>query len=201
MGGKTERQLLLLDGKINFASNIRALLEDNEQNREVDKEAVFDETATGRRRQHLIRLNRLATLLDRLPRTNMETIREYESSLEDYEIFLKDPGDLTPEEIGDRPELPELPDIKAAYYELFPECNERTRQRDFEMLNDIGSEVDIGTYDVLSVYDPGDLRKTADGFDRILRSYLHEYEKAGLRPARYADADAFAAAYMENCTE
>ena len=70
-----------------------------------------------------------------------------------------------------------------------------------EMLNDISSEVDIGTYDVLSAYDPGDLRKTADGFDRILRQYLKEYEKAGLRPARYADVDEFAAEYMRNCGE
>lgn len=66
-----------------------------------------------------------------------------------------------------------------------------------EMLNDISGEVDIGTYDVLSVYDPGDLRKSADGFDRILRQYLGEYEKAGLRPARYADADAFVLSYLK----
>ncbi len=66
-----------------------------------------------------------------------------------------------------------------------------------EMLNDIAGETDIGTYDVLSAYDPGDLRKTADGFDRILRQYLGEYEKAGLRPARYADVDGFVSAYLE----
>ena len=65
-----------------------------------------------------------------------------------------------------------------------------------EMLNDIRSEVDIGEYDVLSAYDPGDLRKTAEGFDRILRQYLQEYEKAGLHPARYADVDAFVSAYI-----
>ena len=70
-----------------------------------------------------------------------------------------------------------------------------------EMLNDISSEVDIGTYDVLSAYNPGDLRKTADGFDQILWQYLKEYEKAGLRPARYADVDEFAAAYMRDCDE
>ena len=70
-----------------------------------------------------------------------------------------------------------------------------------EMLNDISSEVDIGTYDVLSAYDPGDLQKTADGFDRILRQYLNEYEKAGLRPVRYADVDEFAATYMRDCDE
>ena len=66
-----------------------------------------------------------------------------------------------------------------------------------EMLNDIRSEVDIGEYDVLSAYDPGDLRKTAEGFDRILRQYLLECEKAGLHPARYADVDAFVSAYAK----
>ena len=66
-----------------------------------------------------------------------------------------------------------------------------------EMLKDIGGEADIGTYDVLSAYDPGDLRKTADGFDRILQQYLGEYEKAGMRPAGYANVDAFAEAYLK----
>lgn len=32
----------MMDGKLNFASNVRALLEDYEQNRTVDKEAVYD---------------------------------------------------------------------------------------------------------------------------------------------------------------
>ena len=67
-----------------------------------------------------------------------------------------------------------------------------------EMLNDIAGEVDIGTYDVLSAYEPGDLRKTADGFDRILQQYLSEYKKAGLRPARYADVDEFVSAYLKS---
>ena len=67
-----------------------------------------------------------------------------------------------------------------------------------EMLNDIAGEVDIGMYDVLSAYDPGDLRKTAVGFDRLLRQYLQEYEKAGLHPAQYADVDKFISAYLKS---
>ena len=67
-----------------------------------------------------------------------------------------------------------------------------------EMMNDISGEVNIGTYDVLSAYDPGDLRKTADGFDRILRLYQQEYEKAGLHPARYADVEEFVSVYLES---
>ena len=64
-------------------------------------------------------------------------------------------------------------------------------------IESISGEVDVGTHDVLSIYDPGDLRKTAKGFDRILEQYLGEYEKAGLRPARYADVDSFISFYLK----
>ena len=56
-------------------------------------------------------------------------------------------------------------------------------------------------YDALSAYDPGDLEKTAAGFDAVLLSYLREYEKAGLKPKVYPDADAFAAAYTDPAAE
>ena len=65
------------------------------------------------------------------------------------------------------------------------------------ILSEIFSSVDIGSYDALSAYDPGDLKKTAEGFDRVLQDYLREYEKAGIKVKRYADADAFAEAYLE----
>ena len=66
-----------------------------------------------------------------------------------------------------------------------------------EMLSDIGSGTDIGAYDALSAYDPGDLKKTAGGFEALLKSYLREYEKAGLKARVYRDADAFIAAYLK----
>ncbi len=69
-----------------------------------------------------------------------------------------------------------------------------------EMLSDLSGAVDIGTYDALSAYDPEDLRKTAEGMEAILRDYLREYEQAGLQPKRYADIDAFAAAYPDTET-
>ncbi len=70
-----------------------------------------------------------------------------------------------------------------------------------EMLSDISGSVDIANYDALSAYDPGDLEKTAAGFDAVLRSYLREYEKAGLKPKVYPDADAFTAAYPDPAAE
>ena len=65
-----------------------------------------------------------------------------------------------------------------------------------EMLADTSNAVEIGTYDVLQAYDPNDLKKTAEGFDEILRQYLQEYEKAGMRAERYPDIDAFTAVYL-----
>ena len=65
-----------------------------------------------------------------------------------------------------------------------------------EMLSDISSETDIGSADVLSVYDPEDLLQTAEGFDKVLQDYLQEYERAGNKPEHYADIDAFLSAYL-----
>ena len=66
-----------------------------------------------------------------------------------------------------------------------------------EMMADIGSRTEIGSYDVLSVYDPDDLKKTAEGLDRILKTYHQEYEKIGLKTETYSDIDEFITAYRE----
>ena len=65
-----------------------------------------------------------------------------------------------------------------------------------EMMAEIRSEVGIGSYDALSVYDPGDLQKTARGFEALLKTYLQEYEKAGLKPDRFTSIEAFIRAYL-----
>lgn len=64
-----------------------------------------------------------------------------------------------------------------------------------EMLSGIGGETDIDAYNALSVYDPNDLKKTAEGFDRVLHAYQKEYQKAGLQVKRYPDIDAFLVEY------
>ncbi len=112
---------------------------------ESENPAVFDDSSTGRRRQHLIRLNRLTTLIDRLERTDTYELDRYESALEEYayglELSEEDPQTFPPEEIGEAPVMPELEDIKASYYSLFPESNERMRQRDFKALRDAGFDI------------------------------------------------------------
>ena len=67
-----------------------------------------------------------------------------------------------------------------------------------EMMADIRSEADIGYYDVLSVYDPGDLTKTAERFETLLDAYLTEYDRAGVKVNRFESVDAFCSAYLNS---
>lgn len=67
-----------------------------------------------------------------------------------------------------------------------------------EMMSGISSEVDIKSYDALSVYDPGNLRKTAEGFETLLKNYLQEYDRAGIKANRFPGLDAFVASYLES---
>ena len=64
-----------------------------------------------------------------------------------------------------------------------------------EMLSDIGSKNGLEKYDVLSAYDPDDLKKTAEGFDAVLQKYLQQYRKAGMKEQRFPDIDAFISDY------
>ena len=104
-------------------------------------------------------------------------------------------------------------DLKGTYEEMFSNWHGKMQQAAetgdrhlafmslisfSQMLAGIGNELDIGTYDVMSVYDPEDLKRTAAGFDEILKAYLGEYQKAGLKPEQYADIDAFMQAYLSD---
>ncbi len=65
------------------------------------------------------------------------------------------------------------------------------------MLDDIADGVEIGKYDAISGYDPDDLWKTAEFFDRTIDAYLAEYRKAGLDVKRYTDIDEFVKDYLK----
>ncbi len=69
------------------------------------------------------------------------------------------------------------------------------------MLSEIRRQARIGEYDAMGLYDPDDLAGTARRFDALLTRYFGEYARAGLQPARYADIDAFAAAYLQKDSE
>ncbi len=115
------------------------------------EDPVFDESAKGRHLQHLRRLYRLGTLISKLSRVYQNEIDQYESlvqELNDYiEFSQEDPETFPPEDIDEMRDnvesaYPYFPDLKSEYYALFPDSNERTRQRDFKELRDAGFELD-----------------------------------------------------------
>ena len=144
---KVNRRMLQRDLKdLRDAGVVRLTLDKKENNYVYAKEPpVFDESVTGRRRQHLVRLKRLTTLIDKLERTDLDRLSHYESEVEDYEWYkecmAEDPEKFPSEDLGEPPEKPVLEDIKGSYYSLFPDSNERMRQRDFNALNDIGYKI------------------------------------------------------------
>lgn len=111
------------------------------------EETCFDESSTGARRAHLIRLNRLGTLIVELPTTDYGDYDFYLSALNDYNILLdsiKDDPNITKKDLAEAKEEVDYyakciknNNIKDIYQGLFPDENERTRQRDFEEINRI----------------------------------------------------------------
>lgn len=123
---------------------------DKSQDRYIlDEDIVFDDSTSPRRRQHLLRLYRIGTLITTLPQIDIEALHSYEDRLEEFNEFVeetKDDPDTTPESIETVrsfmiPDEVDLPDIKEKYYALFPDSNERTRQRDFKEMNRAGFNI------------------------------------------------------------
>ncbi len=116
--------------------------------RYIDKgDAKFNDNTNERRRQHLKRLHRLGTLINKLSTTPVSEIDDYEYGIREFEEYVElteeDPETFPPEDIELMREmyiheLPEFYDLKAEYYALFPDSNERTRQRDFKALREAG---------------------------------------------------------------
>ncbi|MBR5177535.1 MAG: hypothetical protein IKW90_01885 [Lachnospiraceae bacterium] len=116
----------------------------------IDGDAVFDDTATPRRKQHLLRLYRLGILIHRLSSIDSEELETYEHELQEFNDYLEyakeDPENNTPEDIENMRDFYikhhiELYDLKAEYYALFPNSNERTRQRDFREMSRAGFNI------------------------------------------------------------
>ena len=112
-------------------------------------DSVFDENAGVQRKHHLIRLYRIGTLIHSLSCIDPNELERYEWGLNEYNEYLKeaeaDPDNNSPEDIEGMREF-YVPDIefsnlKSEYYELFPESNERTRQRDFREMCRAGFEI------------------------------------------------------------
>ncbi|MBR6382040.1 MAG: hypothetical protein IKS07_10280 [Lachnospiraceae bacterium] len=110
-------------------------------------DAIFDESASDRRREHLLRLYRIGTLITQLPVTSWHSIDRYEMGLREYADYLdyakEDPENNPPEDYGDMyaffvPDPPVFYDLKSAYHALFPSCSHRTRERDFREMRNAG---------------------------------------------------------------
>ncbi len=115
----------------------------------VAEDTVLDDTIGTRRKQHLARLYRIGTLLHNLSSINSEEFERYEQGLQEFDEYVEesktDPVNFPPEDIELMRDfyIPKIEfyDLKAEYYALFPDSNERTRQRDFEEMNRAGFEI------------------------------------------------------------
>ena len=65
------------------------------------------------------------------------------------------------------------------------------------MLSEIAEDIEVTPLNVMEHFDPRRTEKNLDVFDSALRSYLEEYQKAGMQPKRFANVDAFLAQYFE----
>ena len=145
------RRMLQRDLKDLRDSGLINVRYDKSEDRYILAEAIpSDESIPIRRRQHLQRLFRIGTLIHGLTRTYTNELEHYEYGIQEFEEYLADakddPESNSPDDIEMMREfyIPqdfEFYDLKAEYYSLFPDSNERTRQRDFEELNRAGFNI------------------------------------------------------------
>lgn len=81
---------------------------------------AYNKNVRGKYQKHLTKLRRIATLMNQL--------------YTDTDSYYDVDGDA-------------YYSCKTCYYELFPDANEKMRQRDFKLLNDIGYTVSYDNYD------------------------------------------------------
>ena len=103
--------------------------------------------------------------------------------------------------------VPDADCLKGTYEEMF--SNWRNKMYEAAMRYDLFSSFmnmvschfmlqEFGnSANVLNGFDPSDLQKNAADFDDALNEHLVSYQKAGLKPKIFADADVFAAEYLK----
>lgn len=115
----------------------------------IAEDPVFDDTAGTRRKQHLTRLYRIGILIHNLSSIGSEEFERYEQGIKEFNEYVEDvnnnPEDYYPVDMESMRDfyIPDIEfyDLKAEYYALFPNSNERTRQRDFEEMCRAGFEI------------------------------------------------------------
>ena len=63
-------------------------------------------------------------------------------------------------------------------------------------MEEIGENVSIQHLNLLSDFDPRDLKKNTENFDSALEQFLEEYQNAGIRPNVYKNIDEFLIHYL-----
>ena len=63
------------------------------------------------------------------------------------------------------------------------------------MIKDVSAYCGTADISFMDRFDPVNLTKNEEVFDQVLQEYLKEYEKIGLKPKKYKDADDFLTAY------
>lgn len=104
------------------AGLIRVAYSRKEQGYVENGQPAFNGAAAGRRKEHLSRLNRLGRLMKELYNEDIPLWEKKDRE----EVWGEQETYIT---------------AKQSYQELFPRLSERTRQRDFKVLNHIGYEV------------------------------------------------------------
>lgn len=66
-----------------------------------------------------------------------------------------------------------------------------------DVILDISGEVEIEELEILSEYDPNNLDKNVNLYDRTLEKYLENYKIAGMAPRHYTDVSEFVKDYLE----
>ncbi len=150
--GITNRRMLERDLKDLRDCGLINAQYDRRMKRYYFEDVSFDESVDGPRRAHLLRLYRLGTLIRELSQNEYSSIEDYEEALKKYQTLKKEAKENTKtgqkdfvkrkeklqeaaEDVALNKDFINKYDLVKEYYELFPESNERTRQRDFKEIN------------------------------------------------------------------
>ena len=69
------------------------------------------------------------------------------------------------------------------------------------MLHEISQSVAVDDFEIMDKFEPDDLDSNTAVFNKALSRFLAEYEKAGICPKRYANAQKFAEDYCKEVAE
>lgn len=145
-----------------------------------------------------------AMIMDVIRADTVESIRERLKEL----LFLTSEYLQTPK----KKQFPSAENLRGTYEEMYSnwknKMSEAADRNDVYssfmnllslqcMLHEIAEDVAVEDFEIMDLFDPNRLRENAGAFDRALRSYLAAYEKVGISPRHYGNAEEFAEDYCK----